>query len=119
MPEGVKSVFFNIHPVYFGSGTAAASVLKGFTSLCCRCSLKANISAMTISPNALFMVANSISSGLFSSRTVHSDDGPLLPEEEDWIFCHPDVHALLYDCNPVPGVILAQQRIGSCEDRLR
>lgn len=52
-------------------------------------------------------------------RAVHSDDGPLLPEEEDWIFCHPDVYALLHDSDSVPGVVLAKQRIGSREDRLR
>ncbi|XP_069568904.1 uncharacterized protein [Brachyistius frenatus] len=51
--------------------------------------------------------------------TVHGDDGSLLPEEEDRLLCHPDVHAVLHDRHPVPGVLLAKQRVGPREDRLR
>lgn len=53
------------------------------------------------------------------SRSVHSDDGSLLPEEEDRLLCHPDLHALLHDCNPVTGFLLAQPGVGASTDCFR
>lgn len=50
------------------------------------------------------------------SRSIHGDDGSLLPEEEDWLLCHPDLHALLHDCNPVAGFILAQPGVCASAD---
>jgi len=52
-------------------------------------------------------------------RPVHRDDGPLLPEEEDRLLCDPDIHAVLHDRHPLPGVLLAQQRVRPRQDRLR
>lgn len=51
-------------------------------------------------------------------RSIHSDDGSLLPEEEDRLLCHPDLHALLHDCNPVTGFLLAQPGVRASADRL-
>lgn len=53
-----------------------------------------------------------------SYRSIHRDDGSLLPEEEDRLLCHPDLHALLHDCNPVTGFLLAQPGVCASTDCL-
>lgn len=55
---------------------------------------------------------------LFSHRAVHSNDGPFLLEEEDWLLCHPDLHALFHDCHPFASVVLAQPRVSASKDCL-
>lgn len=55
---------------------------------------------------------------MFRSRSIHSDDGSLLPEEEDRLLCHPDLHALLHDRDPVTGLLLAQPGVRASADRL-
>lgn len=52
-------------------------------------------------------------------RSIHSHDGPFLPEEEDRLLCYSDLHALLHDCHSVPSLILAQPWICPCQDCLR
>lgn len=55
----------------------------------------------------------------FLCRSIHSDDGPFLPEEEDWLLCDSDLHALLHDCHFVPSLFLAEPGICPRKDRVR
>lgn len=52
------------------------------------------------------------------SRRIHSHDGSIPPEEENRLLCDPDVPALHHDRHPLPGLLLAQPRVGAGQDRL-
>lgn len=66
------------------------------------------------SVSAFFMDAHIMCFADF--RRVCGDDDPLPPEEENWLLCDPDISPLHHDSDPVPGVVLAQQRVRPCQD---
>lgn len=55
----------------------------------------------------------------YTRRPVHGNDGSLLPEEEDRILRHPDLHAVLHDRHSVTGLLLAQSGVRTGQDRVR
>ena len=52
-------------------------------------------------------------------RRVRRDDNVLPPEEEDRLLCDPDLPALHHDRHPLPGLLLAQQRVRPRPHRVR
>lgn len=51
-------------------------------------------------------------------RWIHSHDGSLPSEEEDRLLCDPDISALHHDGHPLPGLLLAQPRVGAGQNCL-
>lgn len=49
-------------------------------------------------------------------RRIYSNDGSFSLEEKNWLFCHSDLPALYHDCDSLSSVILAEQRICTCQD---
>lgn len=55
---------------------------------------------------------------LCGTRWIYSNDGSFSLEEKNWLFCHSDLPPLYHDCHSVSSVILAEQRICTCQDSL-
>lgn len=77
-------------------------------------SLSLSITHLSSDPSLIFL-----SSFFCFHRPLHSDDGSLLPEEKDRILRHPDLHAVLHDCHPVAGLLLAESGVCPCQDGVR
>lgn len=52
-------------------------------------------------------------------RRIYSNDGSFSLEEKNWLFCHSNLPPLYHDCHSLSSVILAEQRICTCQDSLR
>lgn len=54
----------------------------------------------------------------FVYRWIYSHDSSLPSKEENRLLCDPDIPALHHDSHPLPGLLLAQSRIGASQDCL-
>lgn len=54
----------------------------------------------------------------FIYRWIYSHDSSLPSKEENRLLCDPDIPALHHDSHPLPGLLLAQSRVGASQDCL-
>lgn len=54
----------------------------------------------------------------FVYRWIYSHDSSLPSKEENRLLCDPDIPALHHDSHPLPGLLLAQSRVGASQDCL-